>query len=178
MKSSLFWWTSKVAKWSLPLSLWVPLSSNEDNGRSPFNEKPAKMPLLHNQIDREKENARGEQVLFSSFGGDLKKAEQGNRALPNQVQVNGHMGHVTIRMWNLDPVLAMCHSGVKRMMSSLMVKSLFYEKRCPCQRDYFEFDIGTHSAFSKTHSRHFLSMCCCSLATDNSLSVTDNDVDR
>ena len=173
-----------MAKWSLPLSLWVPLSSNEDNGRSPFNEKPAKMPLLHNQIDREKENARGEQVLFSSFGGDLKKAEQWNRALPNQVQVNGHMGHVTIRMGVLPCGIWIlfcpcgCHSGVMRMMPLLMVKSLFYEKRCPCQRDYFEFDIGTHSAFSKTHSRHFLSMCCCSLATDNSLSVTDNDVDR
>ena len=25
-----------------PLSLWAPLSRNEDNGRSPFNENPAK----------------------------------------------------------------------------------------------------------------------------------------
>ena len=133
-----------MAKWSLPLSLWVPLSSNEDNGRSPFNEKPAKMPLLHNQIDREqgKCQMRTSYVfLLVAFGGDLKKAGQWNRAFPNQVQVNGHMGHVTIRMGVLPSGIWIlfcpcgCHSGVMRMMPSLMVKFFFYEKRCPCQRD-------------------------------------------
>ena len=41
-----------------PLSLWVPLSRNEDNGRSPFNENPAKKPLLYNQHNREKSEQR------------------------------------------------------------------------------------------------------------------------
>ena len=72
--------------------------------------------------------------LLVAFGGDLKKAGQWNRAFSNKVQVNGHMGHVTIRMGVLPCGIWIlfcpcgCHSGVMRMIPSLMVKSLFFMK--------------------------------------------------
>ena len=70
-----------------PLSRWVPLPSNEDNGRSPFNEKPAKcrrcstiksIGKSQSRVERERGNVKCKHLLLDCFCRSLKPAFAGD----------------------------------------------------------------------------------------------------